>query len=327
MPAGKGRRITASIKSINDVDADAKTPKWVLLVFRDHPSWGRSSYLVLQNGDFNCYGHCTVKVTVDAAAAKPMAAHRPKTDEAIAMFIDDARAFYRLTAEAKQVSVEFPGEGRRHAHGVIRSRRPGPIEAARLGQSPVEVGRAVTLLPLFPLPERGALSRRPSPAPHLRASVPRDDRRRARGRSPARDGAAAAWVGNRLRGAAADFPGRLQRRHRVSTELEDGRYNIVLRGLDRFRVVSEDHERAYRRARDRGSADRPLDGQRPRLAALTFARPSPAAGLGLCRSRFRRCRTLSWSTRRAALDFEPIEKQALLERENLSLRARALRRV
>jgi len=131
VPAGKGQQITASIKSINDVDADAKTPKWVLLVFRDHPSWGRSSYLVLQNGDFNCYGHCSVKVTVDAAAAKPMAAHRPKTDEAIAMFIDDARAFYRLTAEAKQVSVEFPVKagGTRTASfevaGLDRSKLPG----------------------------------------------------------------------------------------------------------------------------------------------------------------------------------------------------------
>jgi hypothetical protein len=115
---------------MNDVDADGKTPKWVLLVFRDHPSWGRSSYLVLQNGDFNCYGHCTVHVTADAAPAKPMAAHRPKTDEAIAMFIDDARAFYRLTTDAKSISIEFPVKagGRRTASfevaGLDRSKLP-----------------------------------------------------------------------------------------------------------------------------------------------------------------------------------------------------------
>ena len=30
--------------------------------------------------------------------------------------------------------------------------------------------------------------------------------------------------------------------------LADGGYNIVLRGLDRFRVVEEDHSRTYRRA-------------------------------------------------------------------------------
>jgi hypothetical protein len=131
VPAGKGRQLTASIKSMNDVDADGKTAKWVLLVFRDHPSWGRSSYLVLQNGDFNCYGHCTVKVTADGAAAKPMAAHRPNTNEAIAMFIDDTRAFYRLTSDARQVSVEFPVKagGTRTAAfevaGLDRSKLPG----------------------------------------------------------------------------------------------------------------------------------------------------------------------------------------------------------
>ncbi|MGC4084545.1 MAG: LON peptidase substrate-binding domain-containing protein [Vicinamibacterales bacterium] len=32
-------------------------------------------------------------------------------------------------------------------------------------------------------------------------------------------------------------------------KLPDGRYNIVLRGLDRFRIVDEDQSRAYRRAR------------------------------------------------------------------------------
>src|SRR5262245_6454674 len=30
--------------------------------------------------------------------------------------------------------------------------------------------------------------------------------------------------------------------------LQDGRYNIVLRGLERFRILDEDHERSYRRA-------------------------------------------------------------------------------
>ena len=30
--------------------------------------------------------------------------------------------------------------------------------------------------------------------------------------------------------------------------LSDGRFNIVLRGIERFRVLDEDHDRAYRRA-------------------------------------------------------------------------------
>src|SRR5262252_9803724 len=30
--------------------------------------------------------------------------------------------------------------------------------------------------------------------------------------------------------------------------LSDGRYNLVLRGLERFRILEEDHNRSYRRA-------------------------------------------------------------------------------
>ena len=108
VPVGAGQQTTAAIKSLNDVDADGNLPRSVLLVFRDHPSWGRSSYLVLQSGDFDCYGRCTVKVTADTAAPTPMAARRPKTDEAIAMFIDDAPALYRRTIEASRISIEFP---------------------------------------------------------------------------------------------------------------------------------------------------------------------------------------------------------------------------
>jgi hypothetical protein len=79
------------------------------LVFRDHPSWGRSAYLVLEGGDFDCYSGCTVQVKVDSDPPKPMAARRPKTDEATAMFIDDAHALFRLTAGArKRVTIDFP---------------------------------------------------------------------------------------------------------------------------------------------------------------------------------------------------------------------------
>src|SRR6185369_4333532 len=58
--------------------------------------------------------------------------------------------------------------------------------------------------------------------------------------------------------------------------LEDGRYNIVLRGVERFRILEENHERRYRRAlieplveRTLGAADRAaLQQQRSRLEVL-----------------------------------------------------------
>jgi hypothetical protein len=130
-PAGKGRQLSTYIFSTEMIDTDGKTPNRVQLVFRDHPEWGRSSYLVLQAGDFNCYRGCTVQVRVDDAAPKPMAGRRPKTDEAIAMFINDEAALWKLTSGAKRLSLEFPVRvgGTRTATfevgGLDRTKMPG----------------------------------------------------------------------------------------------------------------------------------------------------------------------------------------------------------
>jgi hypothetical protein len=104
-----GKQLSAAIYSKDGVDTDGSGAKnTVRLIFRDHPSWGRSSYLVLQAGDFKCYGGCRVKVTVDDDAPKSMAALRPDTDEATAMFINDERALWRMARKAKTIAVEFP---------------------------------------------------------------------------------------------------------------------------------------------------------------------------------------------------------------------------
>jgi hypothetical protein len=103
-----GQQLSAAIYSKDGVDTDGSGAKTVRLIFRDHPSWGKSSYLVLQAGDFACYGGCTVKVQVDDGTPKPMAALRPDTDDAIAMFINDERALWRMARKAKTIAVEFP---------------------------------------------------------------------------------------------------------------------------------------------------------------------------------------------------------------------------
>lgn len=125
-----GKQRSAAIYSKDEVDVDGTGPTPVRLIFRDHPSWGRSSYLVLQTGDFDCYRGCKVMVTVDDKPAKALPASRPKTDEAIAMFIDDQRSLWRMTKEAKVLTIEFParGMGKRTAvfevGGLERSRMP-----------------------------------------------------------------------------------------------------------------------------------------------------------------------------------------------------------
>lgn len=103
-----GSQLSAAIYAKDNVDTDGSGAKPVRLIFRDHPQWGRSSYLTLEAGDFNCYGGCQVKVKIDDAAARSMAASRPRTDEAIAMFIEDERALWRLAKGAKLLAIEFP---------------------------------------------------------------------------------------------------------------------------------------------------------------------------------------------------------------------------
>jgi hypothetical protein len=106
-PVKGGNQLSAAIYSKDPVDTGGGRHP-VRLIFRDHPGWGRSSYLVLQDGDFDCYGGCKVKVSVDGGAAKAMAASRPKTDEAIAMFIEDEQALWRLARNARTLAIEFP---------------------------------------------------------------------------------------------------------------------------------------------------------------------------------------------------------------------------
>lgn len=106
---GGGTQRSAMIYSKEPVDVDGTGAKPVQLVFRDHPEWKRSSYLVLQASDFAkaCYSRCQVTVVADGAAPKRMAAHRPDTDEATAMFIDDNKALWRLVRKTKVLEVEF----------------------------------------------------------------------------------------------------------------------------------------------------------------------------------------------------------------------------
>lgn len=106
-PVGKGSQRSASIYSQEPVDTGGGAQP-VRLIFRDHPEWGTSSYLVLEAGDFNCYAGCKVQVKADDAAPRPMAATRPKTDEAIAMFIEDEKALWKLARDAKVIEIEFP---------------------------------------------------------------------------------------------------------------------------------------------------------------------------------------------------------------------------
>src|SRR5262245_53823357 len=108
----------------------------------------------------------------------------------------------------------------------------------------------------------------------------------------------------------------------------DGRYHLVLRGLDRFRVVGEDHERAYRRAvvesmpeRTMSADDlRAVHGFRAKLETILarhvrtadskIPKEMPDVDLVNALAQY--------------LDLEPLEKQALLEEPGVRTRAESL---
>jgi Lon protease-like protein len=112
--------------------------------------------------------------------------------------------------------------------------------------------------------------------------------------------------------------------------LPDGCYNLVLRGLDRFRVVSEDDTRPYRRAEVEllgdaivAASHRPrLHDHRLRLEALIAQDAERAASHAAVTAAMPDEDLVNALAQ--YLDFEPIEKQALLELDGPLLRAEAL---
>ena len=105
---GSKQQLSAAIYAKDNLETDGTQPRPVRLIFRDHPEWGDSAYLILEAGDFDCYGGCKVQVKVDDAEPKSMAASRPDTDEAIAMFIEDEAALWKLASGAEVIAIEFP---------------------------------------------------------------------------------------------------------------------------------------------------------------------------------------------------------------------------
>jgi uncharacterized protein len=117
--------------------------------------------------------------------------------------------------------------------------------------------------------------------------------------------------------------------------LPDGRYNIVLRGMERFRVLSEDDGRSYRRATIERLPDPSIAADaraairtcRSKLESLLAPAPERAAsGQVLGEAAIPASMTDEDLVHALAqyLDLEPLEKQALLEQTSLKTRAESL---
>ena len=111
--------------------------------------------------------------------------------------------------------------------------------------------------------------------------------------------------------------------------LPDGRYNLVLRGIERFRIVEEDHTRSYRRAVVEPLREHALDAadrtailsQRSKLESMLVPSQSNAGDPRMPASMSDEDLVNALAQ---YLDLEPLEKQALLEKASLRTRAESL---
>jgi Lon protease-like protein len=112
-------------------------------------------------------------------------------------------------------------------------------------------------------------------------------------------------------------------------KLRDGRYNIILRGLEKFRILGEEQDRPYRRARIEPMLEHLTEahrhtvrGERGRLEALlgpTIERTRADVKIPQTMPDEELVNALA-----QYLEFEPVEKQALLERDGLLARCESL---
>jgi Lon protease-like protein len=124
--------------------------------------------------------------------------------------------------------------------------------------------------------------------------------------------------------------------------LPDGRFNIVLRGMEKFRITGEEEDRPYRVAQVEAVPEPSMDAdkleiraERRRLESLLVPQPEPQPpSTSGARPEPVQARESKVPTSMPDedlvnalaqyLELEPVEKQALLEREGVLQRCRAL---
>ncbi len=113
-----GTQYAASIENappLSPPGLSGKDAKHVHLILRQHPEWGQTVYLILDNEKFNCKSGCkTLPVGFDGESARPWKATIPPTGEP-ALFIDDDKAFIARVLKTKKVAIDvvLAGEGKK----------------------------------------------------------------------------------------------------------------------------------------------------------------------------------------------------------------------
>ena len=133
VPEAGGTQYAASIESKDPLapGQSSRDIKRVHLILRQHPQWGQSVYLMLDNEKFDCRSGCpSLPVSFDGGPKQPMKATIPPTGEP-ALFIDDDKGFIAKILKTKSVAIDvvLKGEGRKtlvfETGGLDTSHLPG----------------------------------------------------------------------------------------------------------------------------------------------------------------------------------------------------------
>ncbi len=112
---GKGVQRSAAIYNLTvpaEEGQPVPTPD-AQLVLRDHPSWGRSAYLLLAQSRFSCGTPCAMQIRFDDGQARRFAGKQADSGKGPALFIEDEQRFIEAMGSADKVRIELPkGSGR-----------------------------------------------------------------------------------------------------------------------------------------------------------------------------------------------------------------------
>jgi hypothetical protein len=107
---GKGVQHSATMFSrVPDLgeDVPAAIPD-AQLVLRDHPDWGRSVYLLLEQKKFACGKPCTLQLAFDDAPLETWPGKQADSGKGPALFIEDEPRFMKVLPNAKSLRIVVP---------------------------------------------------------------------------------------------------------------------------------------------------------------------------------------------------------------------------
>ena len=110
VPKGKGTQRTATLYSRTPVveEGELAIQPDAQLVLRDHPEWGRSSYLLFAQSKFECGPPCRMDISFDGGAAQSFAGKQADSGKGPALFIEDEARFIRQLSDAREVRIQLP---------------------------------------------------------------------------------------------------------------------------------------------------------------------------------------------------------------------------